>query len=201
MEMAQRSDQELKDLTKRAADIVKDVPAALRPTAFVRIMDELLGKQRPAEVRETRRTTRTGGRTSSRARARTPDTSETDAADELMGTLDRTKHSEIREAEAVRERALWILRIAQDDHGIDGLGANQIARVLSEKFRIKTSGQAVRQALERSGDLVDRDARGPVVQYRIMARGETYLDSPGEDSDEPTPRPRRRTSSRARRRR
>src|SRR5689334_25380836 len=91
------------------------------------------------------------------------------ALEYLTEHLDRTAHPEISSAPRVLERALWLLRVAKDTHGIDGLGATHIANLLTEKFRIRTTKQAVTQALDAARDYVDRHSpqSGRLV-YRIM---------------------------------
>lgn len=94
--------------------------------------------------------------------------------------IDRTAHPEILEAESVLDRSLHLLKAANNDCQIDELNASQIAKVLTDKFRLRTSHQSVRQALDRAGDKVDRVSKDNVTAYRIMSRGESYLDDGGE---------------------
>jgi hypothetical protein len=158
-------------------------------------MDELLAEyptgRQSGGRRAAQRPARRGGRRGRQSRR--DSTGEGDAADDLIGAIDRTAHPQVGQATSVRDRALWILRIAHNEHGIEWLSSVQVARVLSEKFRVRTTRQAVQQALDRAGELVDRDPRGSVVLYRIMDPGERHLDAPPSEENGESPRPRART--------
>lgn len=161
------SDDELKELFRRAAEVVKGVPKELREAAFNRAVDALLGpvKARPAPPRSR----------SPRSKKAKSEDGPRDVVVVLEEALDRTKHPEISSAPHVLERSLFLLQAARDDHDIDGLGATQIAKVLTGKFRLRTSRQAVSQALDAAGDKVDR-TRGPRgMSYRVMQPGDEYL--------------------------
>ena len=139
----------LKDLFKQAADIAKDVPESMQEAAFNRALDFLLGlgsSGAAGKKRVAAPTRRTQGSQES------PD----DEVDTLLQQLDRTAHPKILDAPRVLDRSLALLRIARDEFSIDGLSAPQIARVLTEKFRFRTSRQAVTQALATAIDKVDR---------------------------------------------
>lgn len=163
-------DDELKALFKKAAEISKAVPESLREAAFNRAVDALIGSQQapsqgsPARTRKTvKRTPSTGPSTKGKA-------------DPLLAELDRTAYPQMQTAPRVLERALILLRIAKDDFDIDGLGSSRIAKVLTKKFRYRTTYQAVQQALDAASDKVDRVSIGRKTLYRIMSPGETYLD-------------------------
>jgi hypothetical protein len=89
----------------------------------------------------------------------------------------------VSQARKVLDRALIVLRIAARDFEIDGLTAPEIARVLTEKFRQRTSRQAVTQALGAAHSMVDTGMRGRATVYRIMEGGEEYLDSGAQGPD------------------
>lgn len=102
----------------------------------------------------------------------------------LLESMDRTSYTHILDGPRVLERALALLRAAKDDFDIDGLGSTEIAKVLTEKFRLRTTRQAVQQALDAASDKVDRvSPSGSKTYYRIMHPGEVYLDSPQAKTD------------------
>jgi len=186
----------LKDAFKRAADIAAVVPQAMQEAAFHRALDEILGAEEPAPRQKGRH-----------ARAEDPrDNPPTaDPAKRLVDAINRTAHPEISGATKVLDRALAVLRIAARDFDIDGLAAPEIAKVLTEKFRQRTSRQAVAQALGAAHTMVDTGKRGRITVYRIMQPGEAYLDAGGSETttDEkgqktPTRRTKRTSSSRGR---
>ena len=157
---------DLKRLFKEAAEIAKSVPKELREAAFNRALDALSvpGSKQPAVTTPQTQTSGTGA-----------DATPQDTEAILLRDLDRTRHPEIASAPGVLERALYVLRAAREDHQIDGLSAAQIANLLTEKFRIRTTNQAVRGALDSARDKVDRNTSGRPVTYRIMNPGDQYL--------------------------
>lgn len=158
----------------------------MQDAAFHRALDELLEDQSGDESAPRRRSAARKQPVKRRrdAPAETPAAKGT-RADRLVRDLGA--HPQIRAARTVADQALWILRIARDEHDLDGLSAPDLARVLKEKFRISATPQGVRQGLDRvAGDYVTRDTGGSSVVYKIMARGEDHLDSAAtEDGEQP----------------
>ncbi len=185
------NDDNLKEIFRQAADIAKVVPKELREVAFNRALDALLKSSVPQSqpVKSPPSTKRPKTENS----LNTIDAT-TDPVNALLENLDRTKYPEISNALKVLERALFLLRAARDDYGVDGLGASQIATILTEKFRLRTSRQAVSQALSTANDKVDRIGKSRNVFYRIMKPGEDYLDK-GNFSSKNTTRKTKKTSS------
>ena len=151
--------------------MAKLVPENLREAAFNRAFDAILNTSSDvAPNKKIRNNTKTSG-------SKKTQIDSTDSVEILLENLDRTAHPEVAKAPKVLERALFILRAARDDFEIDGLSAPQIAKVLTEKFRIKTSRQAVTAALDVAGDKVDLQKKQKRVLYRIMQPGDDYLDA------------------------
>jgi hypothetical protein len=193
------NDEALQDLLKRAGEISKAVPEALREAAFNRAVDVLLAGVHPSGQRSAEpsllRTKRSQDEAVEGVQA---------PGDHLLANLDRTRYPEVSSVSRVLDRALYLLRIARNDFDIDGLGAADIARVLTDKFRLRASRQAVQQALDGARTYVDKVTTGGRTSYRIMNPGERYLDSLDsqeitKDQKEPAPkRSSRRTSKRSR---
>jgi hypothetical protein len=160
--------QRLAEITKRAAAIAALVPEHLQVAAFNRAFDELSGGSAPlsADQKKTR--------SSSKRAAATPPASEGEAATDdpagvLIENLSRPDHPEILNATSGLDKALHLLRAADTEHGIDGLTAAVIAKVLTEKFRWRMTRQAIQQALDGAGNLVDRVPQKPRgTLYRLM---------------------------------
>lgn len=161
------STEDLKKLFQQAAEIAKAVPKELREAAFNRALDALSS----SPSGKTPSSATGSAKTSNPAKVK----SDNDHSATLLQNLDRTRHPEVSTAPRVLERALFILRAARDDHSIDGLSAPQIATLLTEKFRLRATHQAVRQALDAAGDKVNRNLSGRTVIYRIMDPGDKYL--------------------------
>jgi hypothetical protein len=176
--------EELKAAFKRAAEIAAVVPESMQEAAFHRALDEVLGV--PAQGPEAPKpTTR---RRTPPATKRPDEAENDDAATRLIDEINRTAYPEIASASKVLDRALALLRLASRDFGIDGLTAPEIAKVLTEKFRQRTTRQAVTQALSAAHTMADTGRRGRTTVYRIMQPGEDYLDAGGGKS-QPTERP------------
>lgn len=182
---------DMKSLFKQAAEIAAQVPESMHDAAFNRALDMLMQEQgltpKPSASNAARR-----GATPRRKESPSPSDSQ-DIVDGLMHGLNRTEHPEVAKASRVLDRSLYLLRAAKDKLNIDGLTPPQIARVLTDKFRVKTTQPAVSMALAAAGDKVDRERVGGAFVYRIMGSGEAYLDGP---RDKESPAPSRRTKPR-----
>jgi hypothetical protein len=161
----------------------------MQEAAFHRALDQILGRDERAAKTE---------RGSQRRAPRASPGEETPAADpakRLIDGINRTAYPEVAAATKVLDRALAVLRLASRDFDIDGLTAPQIAKVLTEKFRLRTSRQAVTKALGSAHTLVDTVKRGGTTVYRIMQPGEDYLEAggnAGKNSETAVKPPRRR---------
>jgi hypothetical protein len=125
-----------------------------------------------------------------------------DTADKLLKQIDSTQHPGVTSATKILDRALMVLKIALDEHEIDGLTPSAVARVLTDKFRISATSTAVGTTLSRATTLVNRIPSNGGYSYRIMAPGETYLANlanPTASQTSPTARPARKKSLRANR--
>ncbi|MFN7114647.1 MAG: hypothetical protein ACK4PK_09865 [Alphaproteobacteria bacterium] len=159
---------DIKDAIKQAAEIAELVPKDLREAAFNRALDSLLkGSSSNTDERKAAR------RSDALSRE---DKVNQDAVAILLKQLNRTAYPQVMSAPRVLERSLFLLRAASD-YDVDGLGASQIAMVLTDKFRVRTTRQAVTQALDDAGDKVDRSSTSKGIIYRLMQPGEDYLDA------------------------
>lgn len=167
-----RSEEQMKKLFRQAAEIAAEVPESMHEAAFHRAFDMLT-----QESEEVRAPVRQGKRSMQQSVKKLPAQPETESVAEIViSGLDRTKYPEIGRATGVLDRSLHLLRAAKDELDVDGMSPAQIARVLTEKFRVKTSADAVNQALAGADDKVDREKIGRSFTYRIMEKGEAYLD-------------------------
>jgi len=170
--------EELKNLFKQAAEIAEQVPESLRQVAFQRALDALLGSN-PSDPSDP--ATANNGKTeqaksSSSARIKKEMSERSGAVTHLLEVMNRSELAELMSGRKVLDRALLLLRAAQH-HDIEELSANDIAQVLTQKFRESTTPQAVRMALDRSPSYSDRRPSGGSYQYSIMAPGERYLEA------------------------
>jgi hypothetical protein len=117
----------------------------------------------------------------------------------LLAEVDSSSHGEVVDATRPLDQALHVLRIANEEHGIDSLTAPQIAQVLKGKFRLNATRQGIQSALDRASTTVNREPRDGAIRYRIMAAGMAYLRDPditNASVGSATHRPRRKTSRR-----
>jgi hypothetical protein len=97
----------------------------------------------------------------------------------LIQGINRTEYVNFFDLEKTLDRSLYILQIAKDKLGIDGLTSSQISLVLWENFRLKATSNAVGMALMNAVKYVDRklsrDKGPPSYIYYLMHNGEEYL--------------------------
>lgn len=173
------SSSDLKDLYKQAGEIAKVVPESMQEAAFNRALDMLTG----AEGGDARISAQGPRRRKAPSSDSKPADSSADDVGASLGAIDRTAYPQIDVGMSVLNRSLWVLKIAKDEQGVDGLSAPQIADVLTGKFRVKTRRQNVTTALDKANRLVDRTKEGRGVRYRIMGEGDRHLaekDSSGQ---------------------
>ena len=170
--MTKRTVPDLKELFRQAAEIAKQVPDNMQEAAFNRAVDLLTG----TEVRDTERGQKiqkksTGGKSKSPAVPKDNDS----YIEDLLESIDSTQYPGIKSANKVLDRSLMVLQIALNDHSVDGLSSPDISRILTDKFRISTTRNAINMALGKATDLVNRTPSGKGFKYRIMGPGEEYL--------------------------
>ena len=159
----------LKEIFKEAAEIVSKVPENMQPVAFSRAIDILLGEEPDTKTPIKKR--RKKAPSSKKTKEKIEDTS----VQRILDELDRTKHPIVNDLSDVLDRSLLVLKIAKDEFDIDGFTPPQIAKILTEIFRLPTSRQAVYNRLSKAVKLVDSKSVGKANIYRIMQPGEKYL--------------------------
>jgi hypothetical protein len=186
----------MKEIFRQAAEIAQQVPENMQVAAFNRALDLLTGKTEPPVERIDQ-----GARASVPPRiaaAPSGPRKESSAIETLLASLDTTQHPAVASATKVLDRALMVLQIALRNHQVDGLTPPEIARLLTEKFRLNTSREAINMALGPATTLVNRVPRGRGYEYRIMGPGEEYLTHLGSGRDSPPPPPHRPSKSKRR---
>lgn len=155
----------------KAAEIAQKLPTNLQEAGFNRAVEHLLGKAGPADTGAPKQTG--NARVAQRARGEEGRRDIT----RLMDAINRTAHPGVGSTARVGDRALKVLHLANEQHGVDGLTAGEIASILSTKFRLPTKRNSVLKALERETDTVDvRGGAGASRVFHIMAPGEAYLE-------------------------
>ncbi|MFN2453143.1 MAG: hypothetical protein ABR577_02875 [Pyrinomonadaceae bacterium] len=167
------SNMDFQSIIKRAEKFALTVDESLREAAFNRYVEFLMQQGGLGNVMPNKQY-------SSPAKAKIDIGAETKDEVTTLMQIDRTAYPKVLNASSVLDRSLHLLRIANDEYQIDGLKASQIAKVLTDNFRLRTTRQAVAQALDGAGDKVNNVSVGNGTLYRIMARGESYLDDGNE---------------------
>jgi hypothetical protein len=162
---------DIAELVKAAAAAAKHAPEHLQEAAFNKAFDALVGGATPRNDGGRGRTEAHG---TSKAAAKSAERNN----GRSLELLNRTDYPDIDHGSTGLVNSLRLLRAAKDEMDIDGLSAVQIARTLTDKFRYRISPQAIGQALNSAGKLVDRQKVGKDVLFRIMDPGERYLESP-----------------------
>lgn len=184
--MSKRTIPDMKELFKEAAEIAQAVPESMQEAAFNRALDLLTSSTSSVSQNDTAR--KQSKRNPPLAKKEKKATEEVDDEANLICAINSTQHPGVRAASKILDRALMVLQIAMDDHGIDGLPPSTISQILTDKFRIKTTASAVSMALGRVTDLVDRQPQGNGFIYRIMGPGIDHLAHLGESPKQPPPK-------------
>lgn len=168
----------LKETFKEAAEVASQVPENMQQAAFIRALDILLGDK---TIKKS--TAKSSGKKNLTKKITVKSKADPEV-EKTLQTISRTKYPMISKFEKVLDRSLQILKISKDDCDIDGLSSTQIATLLTEKFRLRTSRQAVQFALSSATNLVDEQREGRAVRYRIMHPGEEHLNKVISDTKE-----------------
>lgn len=177
--MSKRIVPDLKELFKQASEIAQQVPESMQEAAFNRAIDLLTGSTL-AESESAHSPETQYRKKKRRASKQTETDGPSTSLDDLLAQIDSTQHPGVISDTKVLDRSLMILHIALQDHGYDGLTPTEIARVLTEKFRVGTTAAAVRMALGNATALVNRVKEGTGYKYRIMEPGVAHLAHLGE---------------------
>ncbi len=192
---------DLKELFKQAAEIANQVPESMREAAFNRAID-LLTEGIPASDKPKKSKGSTARRSTPSASGSPANatTSVDDPLADLLESIDSTQHPGIGAASKVLDRSLMVLQIALHDHDVDGLTPTQIATILTEKFRVRTTKEAVSMAVSKATNLVNRIPQGQGFLYKIMSPGEAYLASAdGSETNTSPSKPKARKKKASRR--
>ncbi len=170
--MTNKTIPDMKEVFRQAAEIARQVPENMQVTAFNRALDLLTGAAgTPRDGQTDPNTPQSRHRTTQGNATRKQES----PVATLMSVIDTTQHPAVAATTRVLDRALMVLQIALRNHSIDGLTPTEIAQILTEKFRLNTSRQAVNMAISSATTLVNRVRRGSGYEYRIMGPGEEYL--------------------------
>ena len=175
---------DIKKVFKQASEIAHQVPESLQEAAFNRAIDLLTGGGEKQESVVERSTLRNKSRRKTIKQAKTEE--DNSSANDLLSAINSTKYPSVTSSRKILERSLMVLQLALTDHCIDGLKPNEIAKILTEKFRVNTTSAAVRMALGRSTNLVNRVPSGSIYRYQIMKSGEKYLSNLSETESAPS---------------
>jgi hypothetical protein len=170
--MAMRTVPDLKELFKQASEIAQQVPVSMQEAAFNRALDLLTGG---AEKSDAQAAMSRASQSNTASKIARPPLLGDNATEKLLSQIDSTQHPGVTSAAKILDRALMVLKIALDEHGIDGLAPSAVAKVLTDKFRIRATSTTVGTALSRAPSLVNRVPGNGGFVYRIMAPGEAYL--------------------------
>jgi hypothetical protein len=91
--------------------------------------------------------------------------------------LSRDKASSVDGEDSALGKSLALLRVAEKELAVEGMSAPQIATVLNDKFRWRVTRQAIGQALDRAGRMVESRKVGAARVFRLMSDGEAWLDT------------------------
>lgn len=182
------NDEEFQELFKRAATIAASVPEAMQEAAFNRALDMLSGNYAPQSQVPT-----PGAQVNKPGKTAIQGDGGNDPVETLL-SMDRTIAGGVDDEDNALNKGLALLRVAYEHFQIDGLTSPQIAQILTDKFRWRVSRQAITQAFDRAGRLVDPVPGKGAAKYRLMEAGILYLDTPTDQRKLETSVPRKRSS-------
>lgn len=185
---------DLKELFKQASEIAAQVPENMQEAAFNRALDLLTHSHQDLATNQVEKDRKLPPKIKTLGKRENKDQNNIYS---VLSSVDTTQHPGIKAATKVLDRALMVLQIARTEFHIDGLSNTDIAKVLTEKFRIRTSKNAVGMALSGATDLVNRNKQGIKYIYQIMGPGEDHLAHIGDPSisDRPIPSKKKTTKS------
>lgn len=102
-------------------------------------------------------------------------------------SIDRSAYPPIADDDQDLRKSLWILNVCEKENIADSLTAPQVARICTQKFKIKLSRQSARQTLNRAAsdgkvNVVPEGKNKKGVYYQIMDKGTKYLEEPSKDT-------------------
>jgi len=161
--------QKLKEEIEQAKETVEGLPEPFKSKTYDKLLERILDAAYGAKSQKK------AGNVARSKKNVAP--REDDIVQRVINDLDRSKYEEIHNLK-VLERSLYLLRIVREKLKIDGLSPSQIASILTDKFRIKTTKEAVSMSLMKTHYVdriptVNRGAR--TYQYKLMQKGEDYL--------------------------
>ena len=166
-----------------AKESVKDLDPELKKIAFENILNRLLDEEYGETTTKKGKTKLKSRTKKKKTKATTKKSAEPDEyeiiTNKIMQGLNTTKYPVMFNLNKTLDRSLYLLKIVREDLDIDGLIPSQIGDILTEKFRIKTTPNAIGMALIKALKYVDRrpvtTGGGSGFTYHIMHDGENYL--------------------------
>ena len=169
----------LKEKVEAAKKAVEGLDSELKQTAFQTILNKLLEDGRAEKRVPSKRK-----KSSKKSRDKSSQVNSSKApknkqALEICEKINRTKYPKMFKMKSSRERALYLLYFVKEDLKIDGLTPSEISTILTEKFRLKATPNAVGMALMNASSDVDRRSciinGANAYRYHIMHPGEQTI--------------------------
>ncbi len=173
--MSENDYKEKIEIARKAVEGLKDENLKLK--AFEKVLDDLLGNK-------LSNTEGTFGKKSKKSKKKPSIiigvAKETEEPEEdIISKLSAEDFPQIHNLKSKLDLSLYLLKILREKYEIDGLISSQIAKILSEKFRIKANQFNIGMILSKSLKYLERDkvmTRGGIgYKYKIMKGGEDYL--------------------------
>lgn len=165
-------DAEITTAAKKAEQIAKDFEEPYKSIVFRTVLDKLLSGQSPQVTPSPQHTKSTSPAPSGNE----------NRIERICSSINRTNYPDISRLHSAKDKAIFVLRIARDNAGIDGLSALEISQILDKVFRLRVTRHAITMSLGPEAKLVDRKSiktkKGiESFIYRVMAPGEEHLDN------------------------
>lgn len=155
----------VKEAMEKALNLAKDIPEPYNEVAFKIIFERLIDEYNPVSEKITNK---------KKVMAKPSRRKETDINEILHSDFDWPS-TNIPKLKPIGQN-LYVLKIAKEDFGRDELTPREIQVILSQKFRLTKSANAISMSLMTAvGKYVDRVQMGKEFAYRITNKGKEYL--------------------------
>lgn len=174
--MSEKNYKEKIEIAKKAVEGL-NLDDNLKLKAFEKVLDDLLGNRLSNNKEVSTRKTR---KSKKKIYSAVESVKDGEIEEDIMSKINAEDFPKIHNLTSKLDLSLYLLKVLREKYKIDGLISSQIAKILSEKFRIKANQFNIGMILSKSKKYLDRDkvmTRGGIgYKYKIMKSGEDYLD-------------------------
>ena len=171
-------EQDYKEKVRIAKEAVVGLDGDLKLKAFEKVLEDLLGTKGSVDNNNSVPIMKRAKKKSINENQKKPEAPEQKQED-IISLINAEDFPEIHNLSTKLDICLYLLKILRERANVDGLIPSQIAKILTDKFRIKADQFNIGMALSKARELLDRDKitmrGGTAYKYKIMKKGEDYI--------------------------